>query len=391
MTSVLGDIDYATFLKDYWQKKPCLIRGAYPDTRGFISREELAGLSLESGLESRLVIEKAGEHPWQVLQGPFRAQSFKSLPPTHWSLLVQGVERVSPHASALLDDFRFLPNWRLDDVMISYAPDQGSVGPHVDNYDVFLIQAAGRRLWKISAEAWPQNDFIPGLDLKILKSFTPTIEWTVAPGDMVYLPPRWGHHGIALGSSITYSIGFRAPDHKEIVAGFASFAADLIAGDWHYADPDLKLQMHPGEIASTTFERLEQILATYLQDGDALRNWFGMYITEPKSDAVVRRPEEPYDSATIVARLQGGEGLSRTEGGRIAYVTSLSSGIALYADGNAFTLPRGALDFVILLSERKRLACTDLTPFLSSETCRESLVILVNEGFLFFAADWEDA
>jgi 50S ribosomal protein L16 3-hydroxylase len=206
----LGDMPIETFLRDYWQKKPLLIRQAYPGFELPIDGDELAGLALEEEVESRIVLEH-GKTPWELRHGPFDEQTFSQLPESHWTLLVQAVDQWVPEIHELLQDFQFIPGWRLDDIMISYASDKGSVGPHFDYYDVFLLQGMGKRRWRIGQHCDSGSELVEGTPLKLLRNFETTDEWVLEPGDMLYIPPGIAHWGIAEGECITCSIGFRAP------------------------------------------------------------------------------------------------------------------------------------------------------------------------------------
>src|SRR4051812_20292918 len=203
---LLGKVTPAQFLKQYWQKKPLLVRGAFPGFRDPVTPDQLAGLALEDDVDSRLVMERGGKKPWEVTLGPQRAAKLRGLPRSHWTLLVQGVDRYVPGVAALLEPFRFIPDWRVEDIMISFAPQAGTVGPHIDSYDVFLIQGQGRRRWQLDPAAG--GALRPGLDLRILKQFTAKQDWVLEPGDMLYLPPDLAHHGTALEDCLTYSVGF---------------------------------------------------------------------------------------------------------------------------------------------------------------------------------------
>ncbi len=191
----LGPISVEEFLADYWQKKPLFVKNAFPDLQSPITADELAGLACEDDINARLVLEKDGDYPWQAKNGPFDESLFSELPETHWSLLISDMEKYLPETMSLVKPFRFLPDWRRDDLMISYAPEGGSVGPHVDDYDVFLIQLSGHRLWKISEDFC--FDAIEGVDLRILKTFEAEQQWLCEPGDLLYLPPNVAHHGVA--------------------------------------------------------------------------------------------------------------------------------------------------------------------------------------------------
>ena len=194
-----GELSVEVFLNQYWQKKPLLIRQAFPGFVCPIDANELAGLACEEHVESRIVLENDQGRPWQCRMGPFDESDFASLPPTHWTLLIQGLNNWVPDISDLLNYFRFIPNWHLDDIMASYAPDQGSVGPHFDFYDVFLLQAEGKRRWKIGNTCTADTARLEGTDLRILKEFETQTEWLLEPGDMLYLPPQIAHYGVAEG------------------------------------------------------------------------------------------------------------------------------------------------------------------------------------------------
>ncbi|MCX6131735.1 MAG: cupin domain-containing protein, partial [Proteobacteria bacterium] len=283
MSEVLGPtVSAQDFLAHYWQKKPLLIRQAFPKGISFIDGDELAGLASQEGIESRLILEH-GKKPWETRFGPFAEDVWARLPKTHWTLLVQAVDRLVPEVSRLRDHFKFLPNWRIDDIMISYAVDQGSVGPHTDNYDVFLIQGQGRRRWQISGHALAAPEFRPGLDLKILKHFEAEEEWILEAGDMLYLPPGFAHHGVALGESITYSVGFRAPEQKELLLSYLQFFGQSARPEVFYKDGLLKLPREPGLILGEELAALRQILLDGLADPQLFYQWIGGFLTEPRS------------------------------------------------------------------------------------------------------------
>lgn len=199
---LLGGLTAAEFLRDYWQRKPLLVRQAIPDFESPLSADELAGLSLEESVESRIVLEH-GKTPWEMRRGPFQEEDYQHLPEQDWTLLVQAVDQFVPEVAQLLEQFRFLPSWRIDDVMISYAAPGGGVGPHFDNYDVFLLQGHGRRRWKVGQMCSSDSPLREHADLRILADFEQSDEWVLEPGDMLYLPPRLAHYGIAEDECMT--------------------------------------------------------------------------------------------------------------------------------------------------------------------------------------------
>src|SRR5690606_21721484 len=252
---LLGGLSPAAFLRRHWQKRPHLVRGAMPDIAPFLTRDELFDLASREGVESRLVLEKGGDYPWQVRYGPFRPAELRRLPPRNWTILVQNGDLHVPKAAAILRRFSFVPGWRIDDLMVSYAPPGGGVGPHVDSYDVFLLQARGTRRWSVSLKAYGEADLVPGLDLRILKTFRTDHRWRLATGDMLYLPPGVAHWGVAEDECMTCSVGFRAPGSREAALRFLEEGGT----DVPYSDPDLEVARHPGEITAAARRRIRRL------------------------------------------------------------------------------------------------------------------------------------
>ncbi len=276
----LGDISLETFFSDYWQKKPLLIRQAFPNFSSLISPDELAGLSLEDDVESRLIIED--KHQWQVEHGPLDEDRYNTLPEHHWTLLVQHVDSLDPKINALLKAFRFLPNWRLDDIMISYASDGGGVGPHFDYYDVFLLQAEGERRWRLGQECSSASPLIPNQPMKILQDFSTEEDWVLSPGDMLYVPAKKAHWGEAVGECMTYSIGFRAPSHADFILDYSQEAASTFNEDLRYSDPKLHPNNDIGKISEDSIHHFQSILQDLSSDKHAIASWLAQYATELK-------------------------------------------------------------------------------------------------------------
>ena len=384
MAFPLGTLSSAEFLKKYWQKRPLLIRQAFPRFPELVTPDELAGLSCDEGLMSRLILEKGGVKPWEVRRGPFKSSTFKKLPKTHWTLLVNGVDRYVPAVHDLLGVFSFIPNWRIDDVMISYAVKKGNVGAHVDNFDVFLIQAKGTREWQIESKAQIIDEFKPNLDVRLLKKFKPDQRWKLEPGDMLYLPPRFAHHGIAqTDDCMTYSIGFRAPTHAELIDSAATHSLSKIDETLRYTDPDLTPQ-HPGEISRKSLKRVQQILESARLEGDALTQWFGQLATTPKDEDVELPVEPPLNAAQLTAQLKTGAALLRAEGSRVAYAAAEKKGLWLFTNGESVLLPASALEFAKLLSDTIELPNDELLAACKQTVNRAVLLELVNRGVFYF-------
>jgi 50S ribosomal protein L16 3-hydroxylase len=353
-TRLLGGLSAGTFLKRYWQKRPCLVRQAMPGFEDPFTMDELAGLALEPDVASRLVMEKGGKTPWQLSHGPFSAATLKKLPRSHWTLLVQGVDQHVPAGAAILDQFDFVPNWRVDDLMVSFAPPQGTVGAHVDSYDVFLIQGQGRRRWQIAETFDPK--LVPGLDLKILAKFKPEKEWVLEPGDMLYLPPGVAHYGVALEDCLTYSVGFRAPKLADLIGGAVNLPDDAVlrlAGEALYGDPDLKATVHPGELDGEAIKRVRGIVMRALLDDEGLARWLGGQVTKPGTRASAPAARRAPSEADVRARMAGA-GYERRAGSHFAYARPKAKGdLFLFIDGEEWRLAPEIAELGVLIGDTR--------------------------------------
>jgi 50S ribosomal protein L16 3-hydroxylase len=331
------------FLDEYWQKKPLLIRKAFIDFESPISPEDLAGLACEPEIESRLIEENGQDGPWQVTQGPFSEDDFARLPATNWTMLVQDVDKHLPDLQHILDPFHFIPDWRRDDLMISYAPEHGTVGPHTDGYDVFLLQALGTRRWQIGDIPVIDAPIIAGLDVQILTEFTPDQTWDLQPGDMLYLPPHFAHHGVAMNDCMTYSIGFRAPSQVDMLDAVVNSMLELGLGKMRYNDSDLKLSPHSAEIDAQAVARLKVMLHQAIEDAEPiLASALGKFVTETKSSLSAIVEESFTDLPTIdeVNRLfEQGDVLQRNLYCRFAWTANEEGGhLARLTEQNELTI-----------------------------------------------------
>ncbi|AZT84209.1 cupin domain-containing protein [Marinobacter sp. NP-4(2019)] len=380
---MLGGLSAADFLRDYWQKKPLVIRQAFPGFQCPVSADELAGLACEEGVESRIVIENDNGQPWQLHNGPFTPERFSNLPEQDWTLLVQGLDHWVPDIADLLDNFRFVPNWRLDDIMASYAPKGGSVGPHYDQYDVFLLQAQGHRRWTFGGHCDHTTPRVEGTPLRILSSWDGEETVTLAPGDMLYLPPGIGHHGIAEDDCITLSIGFRAPTVDDILTGFTDFLCSQSDAADHLNDPDLSVQDNPGIIAPEVIDRLEGVIREKLSDRRQLSLWFGQYATAPKSMDIVVPSDEPIAPEVFRDLVLEGAQLRWNEGSRFAY-HELGDETALFVDGEQYLLKGDARPLAPLLCAGALIDMAALTPLIDDEALCGLLSNLYNQGSVYF-------
>lgn len=278
---VLGGLAATEFFANYWQRKPLLVRQALPGYTSPVSADELAGLALEDEVESRLVLEQGAQGPWELRHGPFHGSDFQTLPDKAWTLLVQGVDLWVPEVAAVLDHFDFLPRWRLDDIMISYAVTQGSVGPHFDQYDVFLVQVEGVRRWQLGGACDASSPLLRDTDLRILADFTPEQEWVLEPGDMLYVPPGIAHWGVAQTPGLTYSVGFRSPNLADMLGELAMDIGEQ-PDTPRYVDPPLSLSMANDEIDPAFVAAAKQQLLALLEDENLIADWLARYMTSPK-------------------------------------------------------------------------------------------------------------
>jgi 50S ribosomal protein L16 3-hydroxylase len=327
----------AQFLRDYWQKRPLLIRNAFPDFQSPIEPEDLAGLACEEHALSRLIQHDEDRERWKVKTGPLSEGDFAKTGDANWTLLVQDVDKWDMDVAALLEHFNFLPSWRVDDVMISYAEPGGGVGAHVDHYDVFLLQGLGQRHWAISTDLNAPKDFRDDVELKQLKHFEPTHEWLLEPGDMLYLPPGVPHDGVAFGGPcMTFSVGMRAPSQGELVGDLADYLAEHLSEDQRYTDSDLAPAKRPGEIDKAALQRVRGAvpLAANLDDA-TLIDWFGRLITRYRSAQAPLAPSKPMTATTLMKQLDAGASLLRHPWSRLAWAQHRSR-CTLFANGHAY-------------------------------------------------------
>lgn len=377
----LAHFDPAQFLATHWQRAPLLIRNPWDDWQCPIEADELAGLACEPQVESRL-IEQTGAD-WAVEHGPLAEDRFASLGPSPWTLLVQAVDHHMPEVAALLAQFRFIPNWRVDDVMVSFASDGGGVGPHFDQYDVFLIQGQGRRRWQIGAKCDENSPLLPHGDLKLLREFAATEEFVLEPGDMLYVPPGVSHNGIALGDDcVTLSIGFRAPSRAELIGAWSDHLLEELSEDDRYADPGLAVQANPGEIGADALDRLQAMVLEALGDKQRFARWFGAASSTRKYPDIDWRPEEPLTIKDVREAIEQRVELQRNPASRFAFVREGGDALALFIDGETFECGADTCPLA------ETICATDtLTLDTVSDTGCELLLALCNMGSLAFVED----
>ena len=373
-----GDITVDTFLREYWQKRPLLIRNAFPDVQSPLTPDELAGLACEEDVNARIVFEHHENGPWHVVHGPLHEDDFSDLPEEDWTLLVTDVEKHVAEARALIDRFRFIPDWRIDDLMISYAPRGGSVGPHTDAYDVFLIQVHGQRRWMINEDY--DDTCIEGLELRILQRFSAAKAWVLDPGDMLYLPPNVAHHGIAVNECMTCSVGFRAPSYSSIIGEYAESIAARINPELRYRDPDLECQRSPAEITPAALARVRSIIADQLTvNNDSLARWFGGYCSESRSGTHPIPPGQTFASYhELTASLMTQNRIRQSPAVKFLFAGSGDSTL-LFVDGNSYATSRV---FASAIADNRSITAQQLIEAVSSDADQQVLLELCHSGYL---------
>jgi len=357
----LGGLSPGAFLRRHWQKRARLVRRAMPGFTGPFSRDDLFALACRDDVESRLVVRSGAR--WSADHGPFTQRALCSLPSRAWTLLVQGTNLVDARADALMRRFAFVPYARLDDLMVSYAAPGGGVGPHVDSYDVFLLQGFGRRRWRWGA----QRDlaFVPDLPLRILARFAPAHDEVLEPGDMLYLPPQAAHDGVAVDACTTYSIGFRAALAQEMAEAFLTYLADTVALAGRYADPDLAATRTPARIPAAMQARVAHTLARMPIARVGVDAFLGAWLTEPKAHVFFDPPARiPPLGAFAKALARRGARLDlRTQ--------ALYDARAVYANGERLVVAPAARAAIRRLADRR-----EVTPREASALPPEAVALL---------------
>ena len=352
--TILGGMTAQTFLNEYWQKKPLLIRAGLIDFEVPLEADELAGMAMEEEVESRIVIEK-GKTPWETQQGPFDENTFAALPEKEWTLLVQAVDHWVPEVQALKEQFQFLPSWRLDDVMVSYATEGGSVGPHYDQYDVFLIQVAGKRRWQVLAPDEYQDSGIANIALHILDNFpvNPEMDWELGAGDILYLPPNFAHNGRSLDDNcMTYSVGFRAPSIQDALTGIRDKLCDTINVKNRFAAPETGKRDHNAQIHTDDVAYLQTELARLINQPDVLANWLGETMSDSKYPEYLT-PLNTKDLNEAFKNAIQGQTFIRPGDARICYYQGNNgNSMTVFCNGESINLDTELASFVQAITDQ---------------------------------------
>jgi len=371
------------FLRDYWQKKPLYMPAALNNFSDPLEPEELAGLACEEEIAARIILDK-GNNDWQVRHNPFTEDDFTSLPASHWTVLVQDLNKHIRELDLLLDAFAFLPAWRIDDVMVSYAAPHGGVGPHTDQYDVFLLQGMGTRRWQISA-AKDNEALIDGIDLRILKQFEAEQSFLLQPGDMLYLPPGVQHYGVSEDPCMTYSIGLRAPTQLELLGDYIDQCTlkQNNIDDIRYHDPALAKQ-HSGEITADAINQIVDLIKTIPHDEADIKHWFGKFITSTHQTLTNIPIESEQDTEVFKQRIQQGEVLYRNPTSRFAYIDNTDT-TCIYIDSCSIQLSGARAGTAKYICNHRQFNANDLSDWLANPQCLSLISAWEEIGLLEFS------
>ncbi|MCK4744131.1 MAG: cupin domain-containing protein [Sulfuriflexus sp.] len=377
-------ISHDEFLRDYWQKKPLHIPAALNNFQDPLEPEELAGLACEDEIAARIIFDN-GNNDWQVRQNPFTEEDFTSLPATHWTVLVQDLNKHISELDLLLEAFSFLPAWRIDDVMVSYAAPQGGVGPHTDQYDVFLLQGMGTRRWQLSS-AKDDEELIAGIDLKILNNFNAEQEFLLQPGDMLYLPPGVQHYGVSDEPCMTYSVGLRAPTQLELLGDYID-QRTLTQNDdseRRYRDPAITTNSNSGEITADAIKNIAELIKNIPSNDADIKQWFGQFITSTlhSLDTIPIKPETNSDE--LLQHIKQGDILHRNAASRFAYIENTDSA-DIYIDSSTINLAGANASIAKHICNHRQFTENDLSDWLANPQCLALLTAWYEIGLLEFA------
>lgn len=374
----LNDLSPAQFLEQYWQKKPLLIRQGIADFEDPISPDELAGLAMEQQVESRLVWRQNGK--WRAEHGPF--DDYEHLGEKDWSLLIQGTDHFDRDVAELIRPFRFIPNWRIDDVMVSFATPGGGVGPHVDNYDVFIIQGSGKRHWQVGANE-QLSEVVAHETLLHVESFEPIIDVELLPGDILYIPPGFPHQGVALDPSMSFSVGFRTMAKSHLLSALADHVIDNHLNLDMVADPNRQTTATPGLLDKDDFNNLKQSLLETVDDDAKLVEFFGQHLSQAKHELDLEPAPNTYQADDVVAALANNRQLVRIGGLRSLYFdTALAEG-SIYINGEKFTLPIELAPAIQLFADNSELTISQLSPWLGQQQLITFICRLLDAGYWY--------
>ena len=366
-----GELSPEIFLKQYWQKKPLLIKQAFTDFKDTISADELAGLAMEQEIESRIIsVNNQGD--WQVDHGPF--EDFSEYGDDNWTLLVQAVNNWSRPTHNLLSPFSFIPNWRIDDVMVSFSTPKGGVGAHLDQYDVFIIQGSGKRHWQVGAPDNTLTNLLPHADLKQVSPFTPVIDDITEPGDLLYIPPNHPHKGVSIENSVNFSIGFQAPSSQDLWSSFADNLIDNNLGEQRFSDPERPLPETSFTITQQDKQQLKAFMLQNLEQESFFEQFIGQYLTQGHHALEILVPVEDIDESKLSDILSEPDiSFMPVSGLKVAIINDKQA--TLFINGESFALESQTLALAEQLAQQKPLSTGEVKKL---AVCLKNIQLLTN-------------
>jgi 50S ribosomal protein L16 3-hydroxylase len=378
LTLQLSALTLEDFLANYWQQKPVLIRQGFPGFHDLISPDELAGLACEAQIESRLIYRKAGQ--WQAESGPF--SDYEKYGDKDWTLVVQAVDHWSPDVARLVPAFSFIPKWRLDDVMVSFAAPGGGVGPHIDLYDVFICQGSGRRRWRVG-DRGDHEQFAAHPALLHTAPFEAIIDEELQAGDILYIPPGFPHDGVCLESSMSFSVGFRSKSASDMLSGLADYLIDNELGTALISDPQRPPQYQQGAINQADMAMIRAQMQAILDDQSLIGDFVGSFLSKTKCELDLQALDDPLEADELREEL-GAASLCRTGGLRCFYLeTQISEGIC-YVDGQRYAFGSALSEVVRSLCDHDVLDGQTLMSGLQDIAFMQALTDWVNQGYWYF-------
>ena len=375
----INNLSEQEFLTHFWQKKPLLIKQGFSNFNDPIEAEELAGLAMEQSIESRIVTNHNND--WQAHQGPF--ENFELLTEEHSTLLVQAVDHWHCEAAQLLEPFRFIPNWRIDDLMVSYSTPKGGVGPHLDQYDVFIIQGEGKRHWRVGLPDPTLKQFAQNKKLLQVEPFEAVIDCILEPGDILYIPPGCPHEGYAVENALNYSVGFRAPNQQDLLSSFADHIIDTESGQKRYTDHNLTLRESKGELTNLEVNKVKTLMAALLENNELFKQWLGNTLSQAKHEMDLAPLEDELSSDDTTQLLNDKNNVFERLGGVRAIYQILESAVLLSVNGENYELPMSDLNAVKLLTDTSYFNSDDLMAHQPSLEFIKTFTTLVNEGIWY--------
>lgn len=365
--------NFEEFLAEYWQKKPTIIKGGFKNFIDPISPDELAGLAMEDEVDSRYIAQHGDE--WEVKHGPL---TFDDVPEDHWSFIVQAANHWHEGAARLVTSFRQLPNWLMDDLMISYSTPGGGVGPHIDQYDVFITQGSGKRHWRVGPKSDDYEEEFRHPALRQIKSFDPIIDDVLEPGDILYIPPGFPHDGYAIETSMSFSVGFRSPKKQELLSSFADHVIANEIGDVHYHNPDLPARSNSGAILDAERQDLEDMMRSLFDHPELMKSWMGEHLSQSRHELDLIAAEPSWENSETHQFFMANETLKRLGGLRAFYYPETPH--IGYINGETVELPEECSQVIIALCDQETLDGKTLGAMREHPAVIDLLTQLINQG-----------